>query len=289
MPRAPRGAGKLCLVKIWRWALVSTLPAGALALLMACGSSFTDVAEHPDAATTEGGPAVDGSASAEGAADGSASGDAGGLACATRNDAPLMCADFDDMPTARVYSEGTPSNVQDFPNRKVRAPGASAPNGMWSETLNDLAHKLTASGTTDTTHVHVELDVFVEPWGTEKVDGALVRVGISPNLCYVEVRLQSTNLVLQTQCADADAAADPYRFVEILPNPIITAQWVHVALDVDYAISKATASLDGKLKGALDLNPFAAPGGKPYVDVGINLDKVTVGFDNVLAIATPKK
>ena len=83
-----------------------------------------------------------------------------------------------------------------------------------------------------------------------------------------------------------DEAGDYYAFKDILTNPIVASQWVHFALDVDYANSKATASLDGKVKPSLDLNPSAKPGGVPYVDVGINLDKVRVGFDNVLAIAS---
>lgn len=259
-------------------AAIATLPAAGVALLFACGSSFTDVAEHPDAAA--GGEA--------GAADGASSADGAALGCATRPDDPLMCADFDDVPRPLVYSEGTASNVAELPNRAVRAPGVSAPNGMWSDSRTAAGQKLTASGTTDTTHVHVELDVFVEDWGSATVDGALVRVGVQPNQCYVDVRLQSTKLILQTHCVYTDDAADFYASTEVLPNPIVTSKWVHLALDVDYLTATATLSLDGKVKPSLGLNPSAAPGGKPFVDVGEGLDKAVVGFDNVLAFATKK-
>lgn len=289
---SPRGAaGTLHFVKTWHWALASTFPAGVFALLTACGSFSSEVpAEGVDAGASEAGPAVDAPSEATAAdAEVDAGGDAAGLACATRSDDPLMCADFDDMPTPRVYSEGTPSDVQQLTNRKVEPTGRSLPNAMWSDSRNDNVPQLTVSGTTNTTRVRVALDVFVEPYGAEKVDGALVRVGVSPNLCFVEVRLLPGRLLLQTHCLYTDDAGDGgdfYRSQELLANPISTSKWVHVELDVNYAASTASAALDGKVKPSLDLNPSATPGGTPYVDVGINLDKVRVGFDNVLAIAS---
>lgn len=270
-----------------RWALASTFPAaGLVGLLAACGSFSSDSSDGAEAGSTEGGPVADASPEATdgNTADRPIEGDAGGLGRATRTDDPFMCADFDDAVGPRIYSEGTPSNVPSFPNRVVMAPGKSAPNAMWSDTRDGGAENLTATGTSTTRHVRVELDVFVEPYGPA-IDGALVRFGVSPDQCYVDVRLQATRLILQTHCGYADEAGDFYATTDILPNPIVTSQWVHLALDVDYANGKATASLDGKVKPALGLNPSAKPGGKPYVDVGINLDKVRVGFDNILAIA----
>ncbi len=263
------------------FALASTLPAAVLGVLAACGSFSGDGAVGPVDASTETAASNDGPAP-EAALD-ATKGDAGGLSCATRTDDPLMCADFDDVPTPRVYSEGTPSDVQQLPNRQVTGPGVSAPNAMWSDARTVAGENLTVSGNTITTFVHVGLDVFVEPYGNEKVDGAFVRVGIQPSQCYVDVRVLPGNVILQTHCVYTDDAADYYRSQEILPNPIVTGQWVHLDLVVDYVAATATASLDGKAKPSLGLNPSAKLGGKPYVDVGIGLDKVRVGFDNVLA------
>ena len=260
--------------------MASTFPAaGLVGLLASCGTFSSDSPDGAEAGATEGGPVVDASPEAT-------DGNTADRGCATRTDDPLMCADFDDAVGPRIYSEGTASDVQAFANRVVMAPGKSAPNAMRSDTRDGGAEPLTATGTSMTTHVRVELDVFVEPFFPATIEGALVRVGVSPDQCYVEVRLQSTRLILQTHCGYRDEAGDYYSATDILPNPILTSQWVHVALDVDYANSKATVSLDGKVKPTLALNPSAKPGGMPYVNVGISLDQVRVGFDNVLAIAS---
>lgn len=257
-------------------------------LLAACSSFSSDSPDVAEAGATEGGSMTDTSPASTdgGTSEGATEGDAGGLGCATRTDAPLMCAHFDDAVGPRVYSEGLPSNVQPFTNRVVMAPGKSAPNALWFDARTSSATALTVTGGTTATRVRVALDVFVDPYAMEKVDGALVRVGISPDQCYVEVRLLPGSLLLQTHCVYTDEAGDYYRFQEILPNPIVSSQWVRVELDVDYATVRATASLDGNVRPTLALNPSAKPGGKPYVDVGTGLAKVRVGFDNILAIAS---
>ena len=275
-------------MKTWRWALASTFAAaGLVGLLASCSAFSSDSPGDAEAGATEGGPVGDASTEATdgNTADRAIEGDAAGLGCAARIDDPLMCADFDEPSGPRVYSEGTPSNVAPFPNRVVMAPGKSAPNAMWSDTRDGGAENLSATGSAPTTRVRVEFDVFVDPYGPA-IDGALVRVGISPAQCYVDVRLQATRLLLQTHCVYTDDASDYYAFKDILTNGFVTSQWVHFVLEVDYANSKATASLDGKVKPSLDLNPSAKPGGVPFVNLGINLDKVRVGFDNVLAIAS---
>ena len=157
---------------------------------------------------------------------------------------------------------------------------------MWSDTRDGGAPTLAATGSSTTRHVRVMLDVFVDPSSPAPIDGALVRVGVSPDQCYAEVRLQATRLILQTHCGYGGEGGDYYDATDILPNPIVVSQWVHLALDVDYANVKATVSLDGKVKPTLALNPSAKPGGMPYVNVGVSLDKVRVGFDNVLATAS---
>jgi hypothetical protein len=263
--------------------LASTISASLLAVLGACGSfSGSDASETDggtDAVTGTEGSALDALLEAT-------EGDAGHVPCATRTDRPLMCADFDDVPTALVYSDGVASDVQVLANRTISGPGKSAPNAMWSDARTSTVPQLTAKVEKVTTHVRVALDVFVEPDGAgSPMDGALLRVGIAPDQCYVEVRILSGSVLLQTQCLYTDDASDFYRSTEILANPIRSASWVRVELDVDYAAATATATIDGSVRPPLGLNPHAKPGGKPFVDVGINLDKVRVGFDNVLAIA----
>jgi hypothetical protein len=266
------------------WFVALTLPAGALGALMAC-SSFSGEAGAPGDAGVEAGPSFEGSVADTSLDTADASPP---RLCAARPDKPIMCADFDDLPTPRVYEDGTATDVAPTAGREVTSPGFSAPNALWSDGRVSSPRPLTAAASSVATHVRADVDVFVDDSDASVVDGLLVNVGLKPNPCSVAVRVTSMALFLITHCVYTDDAADYYRETPVLTNRIGSSKWTHITLDVDYAASQATVAIDGDPKGApLSLNPSAKPGGMPFVEVGNGLKGLRVGFDDILAVAVP--
>jgi hypothetical protein len=199
-----------------------------------------------------------------------------------------MCADFDESPTPLFYVSGIGSPVPVVVNRNVASPGKSAPNAMWADGTTAAVKELGVNGNEVATHVHVELDVNVAKYAATNVDGALVRVGVDPSQCYVDVVIQSDGLLFQTHCTYTDDAGDGggfYDWTPFLQAQLAEDKWWHLDLDVDYAKAQAFVTLDGSLKAQLGLNASAKPGGKPFVRVG-GISGARVGFDNVLATAS---
>jgi hypothetical protein len=272
-------------VKAWHLVVAAIVPAGTLGLLAACGSFGENDAAGPAPGLVESGAdeatVADGSTTDAPVSDGAPTSDAGPASCAQRGAAALMCADFEDMPTPLVYANGTGSPVPPASKRQVKAPGKSSPNALWFDARTATVPVLSVSGQKTVTGVHVVLDFNIEAYGAGVSGGALVRVGVSPNTCYVDVALEATGLIVQTHCVYTDDANDWYAFKPIvgLPAP---GGWKHLVLDVDYGGSQATVTLDG-VETQLGLNPSAKPGGIPKVDIGESLAGVSVGFDDIVA------
>ncbi len=262
---------------------------------MACGSfAGDDAGGATDSGVDEVAPNEAQAAEAGADADGAAA-DAGFAACATRLDRNelLMCADFDEAAGAQVYINGFGSPVALPADRTVAAPGLSAPRAMWSDGLVRTASALRVEGKATATYVKADLDVYVDSYSSvlgdgasPPVDGPLVRVGISPGTCYVDVELLRDALFLKAHCGLGDDAGF-YRGAKILTGQLAPGSWRHIALEVNFAGPDAVATVDG-VKGTetiVPLNPLAAAGGTPFVEIGEVLG-ARVGFDNVTAVAS---
>jgi hypothetical protein len=206
--------------------------------------------------------------------------DAGATTCAQRAKAALLCADFDDSPTPFVYVNGIATIIAPSTMLSVRGPGKTLPNALWTgEPLPGVM--VTAEGSSVVTGVHVELDFNVDGDDAGGIGGALVRVGLSPNQCYVDVVASSTGLILQTHCGYGGADVYAYKLMPV--GLLAPKMWFHLVLDVDYGGSTATTTINGGNDTTISLNPAAKPGGTPYVHIGQDLAGLSIGFDDILA------
>jgi hypothetical protein len=260
----------------------------AFGALVACGNfSGTDTsASSGDGASGETSSVADGNGSlgdGSGAGSGGDSSDDGALdggtvPCAARADKGFVCVDFDD---GKFYVAGAASGIPSGSNRTVRSPGHSMPNAMWSDGFGAYSDSLDASATPTITGFHAELWVYIDAYADSgTIDGQLIRVGIAPHQCYVDLRLQSDTVILQTHCVYTDDASDWYASKKITQGPLVTGQWLQLALDVDYAKAIAIGAIDGVAGPTLSLNPHAAPGGTPFTQIG-SITGASVGFDDV--------
>lgn len=249
---------------------------------IACSSFDAEADDAPDGAVAESGGA-DGATGSDTGDGGSAVGDA--TPCSARVDKGFVCADFE---TDEVYQSGFPITPAPHPSRTFRAPGSGSSRAMWGDGLAEMAKSIDINADTPIVAGRVELDFWVEAYGsgTPKTGGALVRFAVNPQ-CYIDVVLGAPP-ILQTHCGygtvdpDGGKDLDYYTYKPILSGLLPIRRWTHIVLDVDYSKSTAAVTFDGAARTEISLNPVAIAGGKPYLNFGAVIG-ASFAIDNVLA------